>query len=116
MVHVGVYLTGQIEREDVRVATVVDKTCLVAVEHAVEAEREELVMVGLLNYLLAFITLRWVVQIKEVRETIVIVVCASHITLLLTDNLTQVFHEEGTCWNLFHGEESPHAYVLGALR
>ena len=70
----------------------VNKTCLIAVEHTIKAEREELIIVGLLDNLLTLIVIAEIVQIEQVGETIGVVIGTTHISLLLRYNFAQVFH------------------------
>ena len=64
VVHLRIGLAGQVEGLDVGVAAVVDEAGFVAVDHAVEAEREELVEVGALDGLLSLLGRQGVVHIK----------------------------------------------------
>ena len=55
MVNIGLHLPRQVEGLDVWIATVVDESCLVSVEHRVEAERKEFIVVDFLDDLLPLI-------------------------------------------------------------
>ena len=116
MIGDGVDLSSQIEGLHIRVTAVVDEASLVAVEHAVQAEREELVVVRLLDQLFPLLALARVVHVEEVRKTVRVVVSASHVTLLLRHDLTLVLHQEGTRWDVLQCHQSPHANGRRSLR
>lgn len=111
----GVDLPSQVEGLHVRVAAVVDEAGLVAVEHAVQAEREELAVVGLLDQLLSLLALGRVIHVEEVREAVRVVVGAPHVALLLGHDLALVLHQEGARRYVFHRHESPHANLSRPL-
>ena len=64
MIDIRVYLASEVEANNVWVTAVIYESSLIAVEHAVEAEREEFIVVCLLNDLLSLIGVRWVIQVK----------------------------------------------------
>ena len=55
MIHITIELPSQIVREHIRVAAVIDETRLIPIEHTVDAQWEELAIVGLLDDLLSLI-------------------------------------------------------------
>jgi DNA segregation ATPase FtsK/SpoIIIE-like protein len=112
VVNIGVDLARKIERLHVGIAAVIDEPGLVAIEHRVEAQGEKLVVVNLLNNLLSLVALTEVIQVEQVRKAIIVVVGASHVALLLGDDLSQVFHQESASWDFLHRNQTPHADVL----
>ena len=64
--HLRVGLPRQVEGLDVGIATVIYKTCLIAVEHCVQTQREKLFAIRLLNLLLPRVARLKVVHVKEV--------------------------------------------------
>ena len=64
MVNIGIGLACQIERKHIWIATMVDETSLVTIEHTIQTQWEELIVVDFLDDLLSFISFTWVVQIK----------------------------------------------------
>ena len=112
VVEIGVDLPCQVEWDNIRVTTVIDKASLVTIKHAVEAQWKELAEVNFLNNLLPLVSLGWIVEIEQVRKTICIVICTPHVALLLAHNFTKVLHEESASWNFFHRNETPHRYIL----
>jgi len=113
VIDLRVDLPRQVERLHIGVATVVDEARFVAVEHAVEAEREEFVVVRLLNCDFTFFRRQRVVHVKQVRLAVRVVICAAHVSLLLRDDFTSVFHQVGSRRNLLHRIQTPHAERLG---
>ena len=115
MVSVGLVLPSQVEGHHVRIAAVIYEPSLVTVEHRVDAKWEELVMEELLDRLLFVVVLAQIVQVKQVRQPVIIVVGAAHIALLLAHDLAQVLHEEGARGDFVDGDQAPHRYLLSGL-
>lgn len=86
----------------------VNKPRLVAVEHAVEAEREKLAPVALLNQLLTLLLILRIIHIEQVAQPIVIVVATSHIALFFCYDFSTVLHYESTLGNFLHRNQAPH--------
>ena len=80
----------------------------VAIEHAIEAKREKLVPVALLNKLLAMILTLGVIHIKQVAQPLIIVVATSHVTLFLGYDFPTVLHYERTLRNVLPRNHAPH--------
>ena len=55
MIHITIELPSQIVGEHIRIATVIDETRLIPIEHTVDAQWEEFAIVGLLDDLLSLI-------------------------------------------------------------
>lgn len=102
---------ADIERLDVRVAAVVDEARLVAVEHGVDAQREELLAVAFLNLLLLLLLVKGVVHVEQVADPVCVVEGAPHVRLLLSHYFAAVLHYIGSLWNLFQSREAPHSDV-----
>ena len=66
MIHITIELPSQIVGEHIRIATVIDETRLIPIEHTVDAQWEEFAIVGLLDDLLSLILVTWIIEIKEV--------------------------------------------------
>ena len=115
MVDIGVNLTSEVEGEHIWVAAMIDKSGLIPIEHTIETQREKLIVVDFLNDLLFFIFFAWVVEIKQVTESVSVVIGASHVALLFAHDLAKVLHQECPSRHLFHGNKSPHANVFGPL-
>ena len=81
---------------------------LVAVEHAVEAEREKLAPVALLNELLALLLILRIIHIEQVAQPIIIVVATSHVALFFCYDFPTVLHYESTLRNVLHRNQAPH--------
>ncbi len=86
----------------------INKPRLVAVEHAVEAEREKLTSVALLNQLLALLLILRIIHIEQVAQPIVIVVATSHVALFFCYDFPTVLHYESTLRNVLHRNQAPH--------
>ena len=112
MVVVRVILASDVERLDVRLATVVDEAGLVAVELGVQTQREELVFISLLNgVLLASVVVdRHVVHVKQVGETLRVIKCSTHVALLFRDHFAGILHDKSTCRNVFKCNYAPHSW------
>lgn len=94
MIIVRVVLARQVERLDVWFAAVVDESRFVSVKLSVEAEREELVLVSLLDQLLFGTVVRcWhIVHVEQIRKPARIVKCAAHVPLLFRDHFARILH------------------------
>ena len=102
------YVARKIEACNIWFTRVVDEPGLVPVKHAVDAEREELTVVAVLDALFESVFLFRVVHVEEVAEAHTIVVAASHVSLLFTDDLATVLYHKSASRNVLACEECPH--------
>ena len=86
----------------------VNEPRLVAVEHAVEAEREKLAPVAFLNQLLALLLTLGIIHIEQIAQPIIIVVATSHVALFFCYDFSTVLHYESTLGNVLHRNQAPH--------
>ena len=93
----------------------VDEAGFVAVKHRVDTEREEFVVVSLLYLHLVRVTVLWVVHVKQVGQSILIVAGAPHIPLLLGHHFSFVLHDECTSRYFFKCKKPPHFDALCVL-
>jgi len=98
----------QVKRLDVRLTRMINEPRFVAIEHAIEAKREKLVPVALLNKLLAMILTLGIIHIKQVAQPLIIVVATSHVTLFLGYDFSTVLHYERTLRNFLPRNHAPH--------
>lgn len=75
-------MSGQVERLNVWITTVIYESRLISIKHRVEAKGEKFVVVDFLNNLLFFVTLGQIIQVKKVRKAVSVVKGASHVALL----------------------------------
>lgn len=61
-----------------------------------------------MDQLLSRFVLKWVIHIEQVAEACVIVVAATHVSLLLGDDFTSILEHKGALLNVLHREETPH--------
>ena len=101
-------LAAQVEWLDVWIAAVVNEAWFIAKEHGVDAQGEELVVVGLLYLLLTLLFLHRVVHIEQVAQSLVVIEGAAHISMLFSHNFALVLAKEGTLFDISQGEETPH--------
>jgi hypothetical protein len=57
-------ITTEIERLNVWVARMIDKSWLISIKHTVKAKWEELTLITKLNFLLSLLILKWVIHVK----------------------------------------------------
>ena len=108
MVGDWVHCTSQIERLNIGITTVIDESSFITIKHTIQTKREKFIVVRLLYHFFSLFCFWGIIHIKEVRKAIWVIICASHVTLLLCNNFSHIFHQKGTCRDVFHGYKTPH--------
>lgn len=90
----------------------VNKSRLIPIEHRVETQWEELVLIRSLDRLLPVFVYQHIVHVEEIGKALLVVVSPAHVALLLGDHLPNVLENERSDWYLFHGEKTPHVNSL----
>lgn len=87
----------------------INKTWFVAVKHAIQTQREEFSFVTCLNQQFQRLILCWIIHIKQIAQSLLIIIAASHVSLLFSHYFTSILAHEGALRNVLKRKESPHS-------